>query len=291
MNKRWIELKLNIEGKIAHKIGEFLIKEGAHGVFTHEKKEKGFWDEIIDEKEEISVYAYFLKKSDVEEIIERIKDTFGKALQGYETHWLGDEAFSENWKCYFQIIERGNFAIVPSWMEYSGKREPIKILCGLAFGTGTHPTTRMCMELVEKYVRRGAKKVLDVGCGSGILSILAVKAGAESCLGVDVDKRCVEISELNAMLNEIKERVKFVQGSVDSVNEEYELVVVNIYYTIIKEMMENLVKRTKKDGILVLSGILESVMRDFIKSLPSSLKLLESWKEEGWVSFVLKRII
>jgi len=289
--KHWIEVKMLIKKGIEDEVASILLSEGSHGVFTKEKKSETFFDgppEIAGEN--VLLFAYFLTEKEKRETFNKIKEKFGENVSEISVSVLGDEELSENWKSYFRIVEVLDFAIVPSWMEYKGNKIPVKITCGLAFGTGTHPTTRSCLYAVQKYIKKNpVKKMLDVGCGSGILSIVAAKMGVERCVGIDIDGRCVETSKFNAMINGVKERTEFLHCSIEDVREQFPFIVANIYHTILLEIKNPLINSLEENGILILSGITEGYRAALTNEFTRETELLESMKEDFWVTLVLKK--
>ncbi len=289
--KNWIEVKMSIKKGIEDEIASILLSEGSHGVFTKEKKSETFWDnppEMIGDN--VLLYAYFLTEQEKIETLKKIKEKFTNVISELSVSVLGDEELSENWKSYFRIVEILDFAIVPSWMEYKGNKIPVKITCGLAFGTGTHPTTRTCAYAVQKYLKRNpVEKMLDVGCGSGILTIISAKMGVKRCSGIDIDRRCVETSKFNAMKNRVAEVTEFLHTSVENLNERFPFIVANIYHTILMELKSHLLNALEKNGILILSGITEGYRTTIINEFTKETALLESIKEDGWITLVLKK--
>ena len=181
-----------------------------------------------------------------------------------------EEDWESNWKEYFHPIRVGsNLVICPTWRTHKVSEDDvlIKLDPGMAFGTGHHPTTRMCMELLETLIS-GGEKVIDVGCGSGILSISAVKLGAQEVLGVEIEKRSVDIALENCELNDISSQVRVLNGSFPEIEVEklaYDVAVANIAAKVIVDLSEYISSAVVDGGKLVLSGILESSLDDVEK--------------------------
>lgn len=288
--KHWMEVKIEVRRGIEDDVGAFLLSQGSHGVFIREKKAETFWGNPDTGEEKLILFAYFLTADEKMRILEGMKERFGRDVEVVSLSYLGDEELSESWKCYFRIVEVGDFAIVPSWMEYRGNKIPLKITCGLAFGTGTHPTTRTCAFAIQKYGRKlSPEKMLDAGCGSGILSIMGAKMGIKKCVGIDIDRRCVDTSRFNAMMNGVERNTEFIHCGIESLEGNYPFVVANIYHTIILELKEDILKRTEGGGLLILSGILENYRRKVLDEFLPFSSLIESMKEEGWVTLVLRK--
>lgn len=204
-----------------------------------------------------------------------------------------DESWADNWKKYWNVQKIGQKTVIcPSWIEYTPKSDEIKIELdpGSAFGTGTHPTTRLCIRELEKYVQE-ASTVADVGCGSGILSIAAKMLGAKEVIGVDIDSDSVRVSNENAEINSIK--CCFYQGTAVDIKEKYDIVVANILAHVIVEIMADLKKIAKDKSILIFSGIIEAKAQDVLESMKKyDITLLsqeiEAGNGENWVCIVGK---
>ena len=153
---------------------------------------------------------------------------------------VNDADWSENWKKYFHATEIGDkLAIVPSWEEYDNKenRKILHIDPGAAFGTGTHATTSLCLSMLENYVAEGSK-MLDIGCGSGILSIASVLLGAETAVGVDIDAQSVKTAKENAELNNVSGKTEYIVGDLaDKINGKYNVVCANIVADVVIRLL------------------------------------------------------
>lgn len=171
-----------------------------------------------------------------------------------------DEDWANNWKKYYKPLEIGKkIAIVPEWEDYEnkGNREIIKINPGMAFGTGTHESTYMCLELLEKYVRDG-DEIFDIGCGSGILAIASLKLGAKKALAIDIDEKCIDASFENAKLNNLEDKIEIKKGNLlDVVKGRADLIVSNIIAEIIVDEIKNLKNHMDSGGIFITSGIIK----------------------------------
>jgi len=180
------------------------------------------------------------------------------------TRTVGEEDWAESWKEHFHVERFGErIVIVPSWRSYEPRDGDVVIELdpGMAFGTGQHETTRMCLEALERVVRRGAR-VLDVGCGSGILAIAAAKLGAGEVLAVDVDADCVRVTGENARANDVTRVVRAGEGSVgdawpfEALAAGFDVIVANIIARVIIEAAPALVAALAPQGRLIVSGII-----------------------------------
>ncbi len=204
------------------------------------------------------------------------------------------EDWVNNWKQYFHPMPVGSRLLIrPTWEdEYdAGDRKVLHIEPGLAFGTGSHPTTKLCLETLERYVKEGSA-VLDIGCGSGILSIACLLLGARSALGVDIDSLAVKTALSNAQENGFDtNRFNAVQGNLsDKVSGKYDIVVANIVADIIMEFNSEVGKFLKDDGVYITGGIIETREDEVLFSFAQNgFKVIERFEEKGWLVFALKK--
>lgn len=202
--------------------------------------------------------------------------------------------WANNWKQYFHPMPIGEKLLIrPVWEdEYdAGGRKVLHIEPGLAFGTGSHPTTRLCLETLEKYVD-DSSTILDIGCGSGILSIACLLLGAKTALGVDIDSLAVKTAMANAKENNLDEsRFVAVQGNLsDKVSGKYSIVVANIVADIIMEFNKTVADFMTDDGVYITGGIIDSREDEVLMSFAQNgFTVLERFEDKGWLVFVLKK--
>lgn len=203
------------------------------------------------------------------------------------------EACLDNWKKYFYPIEIGEKLLVrPVWREdYDPKgRTVLHLEPGIAFGTGTHETTRLCLEALEKYVSDGAA-VLDVGCGSGILAVASLLLGAKSAIGIDIDELAVKSSIENAERNGVSDRYTAIHGNLaDEVTGTYDIITANIVADAIIMLSGDIEKHMHKDTVYIMSGIIDSRLEDVLSALPKTLKIIETRTDKDWYCLVAKLI-
>lgn len=203
------------------------------------------------------------------------------------------EACLDNWKKYFYPIEIGEKLLVrPVWRkDYDPKgRTVLHLEPGIAFGTGTHETTRLCLEALEKYVSDGAA-VLDVGCGSGILAVASLLLGAKSAIGIDIDELAVKSSIENAERNGVSDRYTAIHGNLaDEVTGTYDIITANIVADAIIMLSGDIEKHMHKDTVYIMSGIIDSRLEDVLSALPKTLKIIETRTDKGWYCLVAKLI-
>lgn len=203
-----------------------------------------------------------------------------------------DTQWKDKWKEYFKPAQIANSIVVkPTWEEYEnpGDMHVIEIDPGMAFGTGTHETTSLCVKMLEKYVRKG-DKVLDVGCGSGILSIAAALLGAQDVLGVDIDPVAVEVAEENIALNHTEKIARAAYGDLTKgVDYRADIVVANLMADLVMMLSEDAAKHMTADGVFISSGILVEKEETVKTHLENQGYTIEEIKEDGeWCCIVAK---
>lgn len=208
---------------------------------------------------------------------------------------IREEDWANNWKQYFKPIKVGEKLVIkPSWEDYDedGERIILEIDPASSFGTGQHHTTRLCLELLEKSLNAG-DKLLDMGCGSGILSIGAMLLGAESAVAVDIEQNAAATAMENALKNHISsEKYKTYYGNIltdeklaDEIDCKYDIITANIVADVLIAMKEFFVRYLKKGGTLIVSGIIEERMHEVIEALESvGFSSSEANVKEGWAA-------
>ncbi|MBN1467935.1 MAG: 50S ribosomal protein L11 methyltransferase [Fusobacteriaceae bacterium] len=278
---------------------------GISGVKIDEPMERNILDFYKDEKDfltnELAVTAYFPKNAYAKRreqlISERFLEFFKDredVLYSIDFYDLDDEDYVDNWKKYvFTTKISDRFVVKPTWREYEKEENELVIDLdpGRAFGTGTHPTTYLCIRNMEKYIKEN-HSVIDVGTGSGILMIAASKLGAKEIYGVDIDSDACEVAKENLELNNVSQlNTKVLVGNLLDVVEEkkFDVVVANILADVILLLLKDIFKVMDKDGILILSGIIED-KKDLVlqKCKEIGLEPLEILEEKEWVSIVVK---
>jgi len=204
---------------------------------------------------------------------------------------IDEQDWAHAWKAYFwpQKITP-NIVVKPTWRDYqaNGNDIVIELDPGMAFGTGTHPTTALCVALIEKYLPRNTS-FLDVGTGSGILMIAAEKLGAESLCGIDKDELAVDIAADNLKLNKVDPaKYSLKSGNlIDEINESYGFITANIYSHVIIELLKDIKKVLTVGGIFVCSGIIDENKSSVISAMvEAGFENFEAVAKEGWVAIV-----
>ena len=201
-----------------------------------------------------------------------------------------NQDWSKKWKEKWTVTHvTDNIAVVPSWLDYEPKPNEVVINldAGCAFGTGTHQTTQLCMKALEKYMKKG-DSVADIGTGSGILSILAMKLGASKTYGCDIDDTVIDVCRENAKINNVE--CTFELGSADSTSEQYDFVCANILHNVLAEIMGDLKKLMKDNAKMSLSGILDEKKPVVLEAIEKHrLKIIDTITQDQWVSFVVEK--
>lgn len=201
------------------------------------------------------------------------------------------EDWAENWKKYFKPINIGNKLVIrPAWEPETADKSRTELILepGMAFGTGTHETTRLCLELLSEYVGPDSE-ILDVGTGSGILAVAGVLLGAQKALGVDIDELSVKTAEQNAKLNGVDGKTEFICGNLtDKVSGKFNIVTANIVADVIIMLNNDILKFLDKDGIYIMSGIIDTRENDVLENLKGKFEVLKIIRERGWTAIAAK---
>jgi ribosomal protein L11 methyltransferase len=267
-----------------------------------------YYDEELTKMKECEscIKVYLADNSQGNQLFVEIKDFVKNLKSEYAdidfgrleitTKLLNDEDWANNWKQYFKPFTVSDKIIIkPSWEEYNESTEGKLILeidPGMSFGTGQHHTTRLCIEQIVKHMSNGMK-VLDMGCGSGILSIASILLGAESCVGVDIDENAVRIAKENAELNDIfEDRFTLYCGDVTNDeslqekigNNKYDMIAVNIIAQIIMGMSTTFPKFLKNGGLVIASGIIKKYLQEVLDNFKElGFEVIEINDSEEWV--------
>ena len=208
------------------------------------------------------------------------------------TSECSDDDWKDEWKKYFHTVNiTDNIIIKPSWDDYEASEGEtvIEIDPGMAFGTGTHETTALCVEFLEKYVP-GKKKLLDIGCGSGILMLIGKILGVEKVVRIDIDSNVKDVVIENFEKNNIKDNYEIIIGDlVEDINEKYDLVVSNILVDVLTELLENIEKTLEKGATIIFSGIIKDKEEEFLRKIKEhNLVEIDRNEKNNWVSLVFK---
>ena len=253
-------------------------------------------DELVNKDRAHSIIHMYIAESDnAIEAVSYLRERFTACGINNEIkcELVDDADWNENWKKYFKAFEIGErLAVCPSWENYDNKdnRTVISLDPGAAFGTGSHATTSLCLEILEKRVTNDTT-VLDIGTGSGILAIAADLLGAKSAIGVDIDVQSVKTAIANAEINGVSEKTEFLVGDLaEKVSGKYDIVCANIVADVVMRLFDNVADFMKDGGILIVSGIIDMRALEVEKSaLEHGFKIAESLMREEWHAYVLTK--
>jgi ribosomal protein L11 methyltransferase len=312
---KWSEISIHTTNEAIEPISHILHEAGASGVviedpFELTKEREDQFGEIYQlnpddyPEEGVIVKAYLPVNSFLGETVEAIKESINNLII-YEIDIgknkvtiseVNEEEWATAWKKYYnpvKISER--FTIVPTWEIYtpvSSDELIIELDPGMAFGTGTHPTTVMCIQALERTVRPG-DRVIDVGTGSGVLTIAAAMLGAEDIRAYDLDEVAVTTARLNIKLNKVNHRVTISQNNLlDGVEgNSADVVVANILAEVILHFTKDVARVVKRGGSFIASGIIKQ-KKDLVKEalVEAGFEITETILMEDWVALIAKRI-
>lgn len=251
------------------------------------------WDYIDDSMKELAKVSpnltFYIE--DTPEGIELLDEILGElcafSVEKVEVSGVSDEDWNNKWKEFFKptrITER--IVIKPSWEDHEKKQDElvIEIDPGLAFGTGTHPTTVMCVKLLEKYIEKGRSTVFDVGCGSGVLIIASALLGARKVFGVDIDPLAVSVAEENILRNRLDGDIRlFVGDLAKGIETRADIVVANLSADLVVMLSKDIRKNLKENGVFIVSGIIiekKDEVRDAL--IKSRFKILDILEDDEW---------
>jgi len=301
----WIEVKICFDaedkGSASDLLSNIFYDCGLQGVVVEEPSDEPVegWGKDAIKHEHYAVIGYFEKNDNfkkkfkiIEEKIKRLEKENGIQCQMVcakidETDW------TESWKDYFWPKKIGDRVVVkPAWREYAQKKDEvvIEIDPGMAFGTGTHPTTGLCIRLIEKYLQTG-DTFLDVGTGSGVLMIAAAKLGARKVCGTDHDKVATDISRKNLLLNMIPGAdAKVIHCSLAAeVTERFDVVAANVSKEVVFILLNDAGRLLNEDGVLICSGITEKDKDSIVGEMRRlDFDIIETATKENWVAIACR---
>jgi ribosomal protein L11 methyltransferase len=297
----WLEVSLEVDGEMAEAVAEVLARFAPNGVVIESTAVEQLAYSEARPVGPLRVCAYLEMDAQIEETRQRMIESLwhlGRIRNLPEPVFktVGEIDWTEAWKQHYKPVPIGErLIIVPAWMESPDDlRIPIRIDPGMAFGTGTHPTTQLCLELLESYTSQGSD-LFDIGCGSGILSIAALKLGAARAFGVDVGAEAIPAARKNAAANGVNDQLEITLGSVDEVKagafeiQQAPLVLANILVSVLMRLLDaGMGDLVAPGGVLILSGILEEQVDDMRAKLAEHhLQIVEQRQIEDWVALVV----
>jgi ribosomal protein L11 methyltransferase len=292
----WLEVSLTVNGEMAEAVAEVLSRFVSGGVVTESGVIYKHDEDEGTEYGPVRVFGYLVVDEHLEDTHRQLTEALWylsriRPLPEATFRTIEDEDWMAAWKQHYHPIPIGKqLEVLPAWIEkHDETRIPVHIDPSMAFGTGTHPSTQLCLEMVETYTLPG-QPVIDVGCGSGILAIAALRLGASHALGVDIDNASIKSTNENAAANRVQQNLECGLGSVTEIRQgefslrQAPLVLVNILAPVIVRLFDaGLAGLVAPAGVLVLSGILAEQAEDVKAAaarqgmLFKEMRLIEDW--------------
>ncbi|MDQ1278602.1 MAG: ribosomal protein methyltransferase, partial [Thermodesulfobacteriota bacterium] len=302
--EKWLKIEIVLPPDLSDALSNFLMEIGAQGV-SQERGElqdgNGFQEDILPE----TMKAYFPHDVRVDKRMEALQTYINELMvlfpnlprPEWSTEWIVDADWGEAWKKYFKPLRvTKNIIIKPTWERYSpgGHDIIIEIDPGMAFGTGQHPSTRMCLQAMEDLILqdRAARswRVMDVGAGTGILGIAAAKLGAGKVVCVEIDKQAVDIAGENIRTNGVEDKVDVVYQDVTTIQETFNLIVANLTAKMLIKLRPQLISLLKRGGVVVMSGIIEQNREDMEHHFFAEPFVVQrTITEKEWLCYVLTK--
>lgn len=310
MKKEWAQVSCEVPATLVDSLAEYLIELSSTGVSIDNLTLDTFSLESIEESPIKTVTAYFTVDNSLEERIRDIESYLtenGPTCDGFEYRTptvtrISDEDWSTSWKDHFKPLRIGNRLVIkPTWESFPATGEDIilELDPGMAFGTGTHPTTMLCLSILERilsgeYIEPGSaikkpRLALDVGTGSGILSIAAALLGAESVTAIDIDPDAIRVAIDNCSLNKVTALVAVSDKPLHLISGSFDVILANILAEELVRLASELVLRISPGGFLILSGILtekENLVVDGFSNF--DVTLTEIAREDEWSCIVFR---
>ncbi len=303
----WTEIKITVNADDVDKAGDIAQMVVPYGIYIEDYRtlEQEAWEiariDLIDEdllakdRSKGIVHIYISPEENPAEAVSYLRERYDaeSIANEIDENVCKNADWENNWKKYFKPMPVGERLLIrPIWEdEYeAGERAVLHLEPGLAFGSGTHDTTRLCLETLEKYAYPG-KTVLDIGCGSGILSVACLLLGADSAVGVDIDALAVKTARENGKTNGFDEpKFTVMQGSTtDKVTGKYDIIAANIVADIIINLCGNVKDYMNPDAVFITSGIIEPREDDVLAAFAANgLEVIARHESGGWLCFETK---
>jgi ribosomal protein L11 methyltransferase len=287
----WLEVSVDVEAEVAEAVAEVLSRYAKGGVAI-EAGPEGWHDGPVFVRAYLPVdNELWTKKQKIEEGLWHLGQIGSVPEPSFRS--VAEKDWEEAWKKRLTVLRIGERIVIqPSWLDYDAGPEDVVIRLdpGMAFGTGLHPTTQICLRALEDFVQPGME-VLDLGTGSGILAIAAAKLGAARVLAVDNDPQAVVVARRNVIDNGVGDRVQVREGSLLDISDYYDLVVVNILARVIVELIEEgLAEHLRPEAVLITAGItIDSASGVAAAFERGGLDLTDQRQQDDWISLLARR--
>ncbi len=300
---KWLEVSLTVDGELAEAVAEVLDRFASGGVVVESNVKYKTVEDEGTPYGPVKVFGFLDVDSSLEEKRQKLEEALWylnaiRPLPQPVYREIEDQNWMTAWKEHYKPIEIGKkLLILPAWIDQKDmSRVAVKIDPSMAFGTGTHPSTQLCLELVEDYAQPG-KSLIDIGCGSGILSIAALKLGASHALAVDIDAESVKETLKACGYNQVAERIETGQGSVTEIVrgdfslKQAPLVLANILAPVLIRLFDaGMADTIESGGVIILAGILAEQGESVRESAESKgLTFIEERHKGDWVALVMKK--
>lgn len=288
----WLEVSVEVEAEVAEAVAEVLSRYAKGGVAI-EAGPEGWHDGPVFVRAYLPVdNELWAKKQKIEEGLWHLGQIGSVPEPSFRS--VAEKDWEEAWKKRLKVLRIGERIVIqPSWLDYNAGPEDVVIRLdpGMAFGTGLHPTTQICLRALEDLVQPGME-VLDLGTGSGILAIATAKLGASRVLAVDNDSQAVGVARRNVIDNDVRDRVRVEEGSLPDTSGSYDIVVVNILARVIVELVEEgLAERLEPDAVLITAGITIDSASEVVSAFKRrGLELIGQRQQDDWVSLLARRV-
>ncbi|MCH5352052.1 MAG: 50S ribosomal protein L11 methyltransferase [Acutalibacter sp.] len=305
MDENWTEVKIEVPADRVDLAGDIANMVVPYGIYIEdyshleaEAMEIAHIDLIDEEllskdRSKAVIHVYISPEANPAEAISFLEERYQAENISHEISCAScvKEDWINNWKKYFKPIPVGEKLLIrPIWEENfnANGRTVLDLEPGLAFGTGTHETTRLCLGLLEKYVTPDCD-FLDMGCGSGILSVAALLLGAKSAVGVDIDPLAVKTAVENAKTNGVEDKFTGICGNLaEKVTGKFHVVAANIVADVVILLSQDAPRFLHKDSVYLISGIIDTREQDVLDALTGKFEVIERKEENGWVAMALK---
>ena len=294
----WTDIQITVPQQYAETAEAIATMVSNGGIYIEDYRdlEQQAWEiahvdlieqDLLDQPRDIvKVHMYLAPDENPAEILPLFKERLEASGVEYklETNGIEQEDWQNAWKKYYHAMDIGQrLAIVPGWETYDTDRIVITMDPGMAFGTGTHETTSLCLETLDSMVK-GGERVLDIGTGSGILAIAALKLGAAEAEGVDIDPMCVRTAGENAELNGVQDHFRVLVGDLsDKASGKYDLITANIVANAILHLAPAVPALLAENGTFIASGIIDTRRDEVADGLRAAgLEVVEIREENGW---------